>query len=891
MTNTHEEARRLLSAGLKLVELLPKSKQPKELGWQLRALDHPSQVHDAAGGYGLLLAASGLCSLDFDNNPVAESGLRACGFDPQAIRAAGIPTSSTRPGSGGRVTFRVPAGAQLRRLVFRSPAGGTILELRATAPNLQDCLPGTTYTSKDGSGPWVQDYAGPFTFDMAPDLPADLLQWWQRMSDDLDYLHTQQRLIAGPAAALDVSSGRTLDFQSPCRAEFNRTHSVAEILTEHGYTENRGRFAPPTATGTHGVRPIPGCDDLWQSDHASDLLFGTFDAWIAFVVLKHGRDLQAAETEAEQARTAVAVEGFEEVDQCADLLEDLRGMDADRVAAVWAERAADLTETEGRRVIEAVHNRTGAGLRVLGVQLKEARQQAAARRVFDRAGNRQTIMHRPAESADQARQLAGLIRARDPLALVRHAGRPVRVAPARPLHAHGIASDDAPEQVLVSEHSRATLVAAAEGVALFVQATKNGRRAIAIPAPVVDQLLACEPGIAPEIAGLVGWPLVLRSGELLARDGLHDATGLVLHGLPDATELRPYGKTEAGEALAWLREHYLAGFEFASALDADAAIAGLFTAVQRPVLDMAPALAILAAAQSSGKTTLARRQHLVLTGRDAPLSNLPLGNDEELQKHLLALLLTSPAQLTFDNVPDGMVLALGPLNAVLTAPVMEGRVLGATRTVRASTATAVVITGNNLRLGADETSRTLIARLAPAAVRPEARQFAHADIAAHALGIRAQALTHVVGIVAGFLQAAAPGPTRSRFALWDLFVRQSLMWAGASDVAGVFDRNAENAEHLAALRTVLRCLGSEFGGDPFTARDVINRLVISGADLTDALDSLHCRNPMVPKSLGRCLVAQVGRPVEIDGQAVKLTSAPNRDGVTLFRVGGHQCGV
>lgn len=884
MTNSHDEARRLLDAGFKLCVLYPMSKQPVGDEWNRRLLDHPSQVNESAGGFGMMLAVNGLCSVDFDNAPVAERGLLACGFDPAVIRAVGVPTSSTRPGSGGRVTFRVPAGSRLTWVCFRNKTDGTILELRASSPNLQDCLPGTTYLSADGSGPWVQDYSGPFGMDMADDLPADLLAWWQRMSEDLEFLHSQQLLIAGPNAHLDVSSGNTLAFSSPYRIGFNESHSVVDLLEAHGYTENRGRYAPPTASGTHGVRPIPGRDDLWQSDHASDPLQGTFDAWTAFVTLGHGQNLTAAEAEAETHRQHAACEGFTEVDLCADLLTDLRTMEPARIALEWAPRAAQLTETESRAVLEEVHRRTGQGLRVLGGQLKEARQHHAAVLLQSNACGRRTIRHRPEMSATQAQELAGLIRARDPLGLVRHAGRAVRIASVAPLYSHGAAGDEAPEQVLVSEHSRPTLVAAAESVALFTVPGKGGPRLTGIPNPVIDHLITCDAGMVPDISGVVSWPLVTGAGEILTTNGLHEGTGLVVHGCPPGAALKPYTLAEAAAALAWLRQHYLDGFEFASPLDADTALAGLFTAVQRPVLDMAPALAILAAAQSSGKTTLARRQHLVLTGRDAPLSNLPLGNDEELEKRLLALLLTAPPMIVFDNVPDGMALSLGPLNAMLTAPVLEGRILGATKTVRASTASAVVITGNNLRLGADETSRTLITRLAPAAIRPEARQFAHADVVSHAQGIRWQVLAHVVGIVAGHLRSGATCPTRTRFARWDVAVRQSLLWAGGCDVAEVFERNADNAEHLGALRCLLRCLHTEFKAERFSVRDVISRLIFSSPDLTDALEALKCREPQKSRSLGRVLAAQTDRPALVDGHPLKLSAAKDRDGLAVYRV-------
>lgn len=313
MTDRYEEARRLLAAGFKLCVLHPMSKQPFGDKWNHLLLDHPDQVSASAGGFGMPLAVNGMCSVDFDNLPVAAAGLRRCGFSVEDIRAAGVATSSTRPGSGGRVTFKVPYGADLKWLRFTNKVDGTILELRASSPNLQDCLPGTTYNSADGSGPWVQDYSGMFTMDTAADLPAWLLAWWGRMSHDLDYLHEQQLLIAGPNALLDVSSGSTLAFPSPYRHQFNMDHRVVDILLDHDYSENRGRYAPPTASGTHGVRPIPGRDDLWQSDHASDPLFGTFDAWTAFVTLVHDQNIAAATAATEGSRALVATDGFDEV--------------------------------------------------------------------------------------------------------------------------------------------------------------------------------------------------------------------------------------------------------------------------------------------------------------------------------------------------------------------------------------------------------------------------------------------------------------------------------------------------------------------------------------------------------------------------------------------------
>ena len=335
-----QEAQRLHAAGLKLVELYPLSKRPVGDGWNHKTV---SSVRPDAGGYGLLLAANGLCSVDVDTEGRCAEGLRRCGFDLAAIRDAGVHTSSTRPGSGGRVTFRMPRES-LRWLKFTSETAGTILELRAASQNLQDSLPGTVYNSADGSGPWVQEYAGIWTLDLAPELPLDLMAWWERMSADVEFLRQQQLLFVGEDVQLAVSSGDgVLAFSSPHRAAYNRTHEVADILERHDYSLSRnGRYAPPTATGAAAVRPIQGKDDLWQSDHASDPLHGTFDAWTAHVVLDHDGDLGAAESASESLRVAHAAEGFEDVPY-----EDMQAA-TEMVVADQAEKQREKHEAKSR---------------------------------------------------------------------------------------------------------------------------------------------------------------------------------------------------------------------------------------------------------------------------------------------------------------------------------------------------------------------------------------------------------------------------------------------------------------------------------------------------------------------------------------------------------------
>lgn len=338
------EARRLFDQGFSMCKLLPNQKRPEGGAWNLKPVQ---TFDDTATGYGVMLAANGLCSVDPDHESAARKILEAFGFDLDAIMCAGVRSISTRPESGGRSAFK--AAPALRWVKFATKGTGTILELRAASANLQDVVPGLIYLDSTGARR-TQHYANCKRLDDAPELPADFLAWWQRLSTDLDFLRDQQRIageVLGEAPHQAISSGEKLAFRSPMRVWFNERHHVEDFLERHGYADHGGRYAPPTATGAPGVRPIKGKDGLWQSDHASDPLSGTFDAWTAFVVLEHDGNQEAAEAAAFDRMQAESVGEFDDlVAKSADVR---REIDA-RLALVDV-LGADDTLAEVRRLL------------------------------------------------------------------------------------------------------------------------------------------------------------------------------------------------------------------------------------------------------------------------------------------------------------------------------------------------------------------------------------------------------------------------------------------------------------------------------------------------------------------------------------------------------------
>lgn len=298
----------LFHESFSLVRLVDFTKQPLGEAWNAPESAAKS-IDGNATGYGLPLAANNLCSIDPDNIELARVGMKALGFDLDYIMSQGVRTLSTRKGSGGRSTFA--AEGDISWLKFGSLKTGTILELRASSPNLQDCVPGLLYKDKAGNL-CTQKYANGKTFIDARDtpLPDDLYTFWQKCSTDIEFLHRAQGKfytavekhlgckIGGNKSISTGKGGSVLAFPAPgIRSKFNEQNRVQDLLTATGkywLDPKTQRWTHEGSEGAPGIRPIPGCDDLWHSDHGSDPLNGTFDAWIVNVIYNHGGDVHAA---------------------------------------------------------------------------------------------------------------------------------------------------------------------------------------------------------------------------------------------------------------------------------------------------------------------------------------------------------------------------------------------------------------------------------------------------------------------------------------------------------------------------------------------------------------------------------------------------------------------
>lgn len=215
----------------------------------------------------------------------------------------------------------------------------------------------------------------------------------------------------------------------------------------------------------------------------------------------------------------------------------------------------------------------------------------------------------------------------------------------------------------------------------------------------------------PPLLGLARQPYFRESdGELITMAGYDKTTQRF--GVFDAREfVIPNPTLDQARAALLLLEDLLTEFHFVAVADKAAALSAIFTAVVRPSLPHAPGFHVRAPVFGSGKTYLCE-----LVGAFAgPAGNAKVSyptTSEEATKVILALLLTSPAVIEFDDM-DTDWLPHGTIKRMLTAEQITDRILGVSKTATVSTRTLFLGSGNNVGPIRDLLRRVLTIHIDP----------------------------------------------------------------------------------------------------------------------------------------------------------------------------------
>ena len=402
---------------------------------------------------------------------------------------------------------------------------------------------------------------------------------------------------------------------------------------------------------------------------------------------------------------------------------------------------------------------------------------------------------------------------------------------------------------------------------------------VATPQPIINKLIDHPSPLAPRVSGLVSHPVISLEGRVISSEGIDKETGLLLQfGGSSFRVPKNTTRDDAKRVAGKLTEKLFAEFCFRDEpsqenLYQTAALAFLLSGIFRKVIDQAPGFLIVANVQGSGKTTLARIVHVILTGRDMPVSSLG-GNPEEMKKEMLATLMQSPAMVCYDNLLDGSEIRDPILAKVITSPHFKGRVLGKSQEITVPTNSVLALTGNNVSLSADLVRRFLTIHLTTDVARPETRTFRHPDIVQHCLNLRVEAVQACLAITAAYIEAGCPlKPEELRssgFNQWDRTVRFPLLWATGVDILESMNLNRQHStEHLAMLG-LMRCLDEIFENAPFSATELLNQITNEYNDsMRETRDHLReCIANMSPKalkstrSLSWVLKKLIGRQIE-----------------------------
>ncbi|MGO1055630.1 hypothetical protein [Crossiella sp. CA198] len=280
------------------------------------------------------------------------------------------------------------------------------------------------------------------------------------------------------------------------------------------------------------------------------------------------------------------------------------------------------------------------------------------------------------------------------------------------------------------------------------------------------------PGVRP-LTGIVGSPVLRPDGSLVHVEGYDPATGLYY---APTVRMPPIPTTPTAEEVTAARQFLLGqllrDFPFVAEADRANHIGLLLAPILRPYLRcLIPFGLISATTQSSGKTLLAEvigylYGHKTLVWRK--------GDDAELEKAITSALHSSAPIMLWDNIKEGTEVASPVLAQLLTGPEWSARMLGSSGAgFTANNDRAWLATGNNLRLGGDMATRTVLIRLDPNDPHPDQRDqsafgIPHLDTWLKDPAHRVEVLRHLLILVLDWIAAGAPrsGHTMRQFSGW-----------------------------------------------------------------------------------------------------------------------------
>ena len=317
------------------------------------------------------------------------------------------------------------------------------------------------------------------------------------------------------------------------------------------------------------------------------------------------------------------------------------------------------------------------------------------------------------------------------------------------------------------------------------------------------------PGVA-RLEAVVTHPILLADGSLLAADGYHRPTGVLVR-LPRGLSLAvPDSPTRVdAETAAEILFDTVCDFPFERPEHKAAWLAGLLTPLAWFAFDgPAPFFLIDGNVRGVGKGLLADTIAIPVLGRRFSAMTYTSDRDE-LRKRITSVAAEGERMVLLDNLAGAV--GNDQLDAALTADRWKDRLLGGNRVFDGPLNVVWYGTGNNCELRADTSRRTCHVRMESTDERPEERGgFRHPHLRQYLRRNRDRLLSAALTILRGWVIAGRPQnglPPWGSYESWSELIREAVVWVGLPDpgltrvaLQTAADRNA------IAMTTLLRAL-------------------------------------------------------------------------------------
>lgn len=307
------------------------------------------------------------------------------------------------------------------------------------------------------------------------------------------------------------------------------------------------------------------------------------------------------------------------------------------------------------------------------------------------------------------------------------------------------------------------------------------------PATVVDEVatLGNWPGIRP-IEGITETPTLRPDGSLISRPGYDEDTGLWFAPNGQFPPIRDHPSLDDARAARDELYGVVADFPFANDHHKATWLAALLTPMARWAIDGAcPLFLFDANCPGTGKTKLCDIIAILATGREMPRGDYP-GDQDEMQKMLVAVAMAADRLILFDNVETGFTIGGSALDRALTARTMKGRILGKSQmTPELPVDVVFYATGNNLNPRGDALRRVVPCRLETMEQRPEERKDfkIKGDLLAHVKLSRGRLVAAALTILRAYIVAGRPDQNLAPmdYTAWCGLIRNAVKWVAEKD--------------------------------------------------------------------------------------------------------------